>query len=103
MEKISLKCQACGGVLEADKDCKIMYCPYCGVAEMLEESDAVKIAIDNNKTELEKDNNQKELELRKLELLSQKQEQRHDALIAIACLGFMLLLILVCGFMYFNS
>ncbi len=44
MERISLKCKECGGIVEADPSKSVLYCPYCGSKEMIPESDQVKIA-----------------------------------------------------------
>lgn len=47
---ISLKCKNCGATMEVDPVKRIRYCPYCGSADLIEESDAVKISKLNNET-----------------------------------------------------
>ena len=39
-----LKCEECGGIMEIDETKSIICCPYCGSKELIDESDAVKIA-----------------------------------------------------------
>lgn len=46
-----LKCEECGGIMDINEDKKILFCPYCGSKELIEESDEVKIA--KIETELE--------------------------------------------------
>lgn len=42
MSTISLKCKACGGSLDIDKDREVLFCPFCGSKEIFAESDEVK-------------------------------------------------------------
>lgn len=62
-----LKCKSCGGTLSGDPDSGILVCPYCGSRELIEESDAVKIA-----------KMQKEVELGRQKILEQQLKNEHD-------------------------
>lgn len=46
---VSLKCPNCGATMEVDAKKKIRFCPYCGSADLIEESDEIK------KAEIDKD------------------------------------------------
>lgn len=49
IQSVLLQCKKCGGNLETNIDNPILYCPYCGSKELVEESDSVKIErIKNN-------------------------------------------------------
>lgn len=41
MNTIKLKCNECGGIMDRDENRPILYCPYCGSKELVEESDDV--------------------------------------------------------------
>lgn len=50
---IRMKCQDCGHGLEYNRAERIVFCPYCGSKNLLEESDEVKIA-DRQYTSMER-------------------------------------------------
>lgn len=43
MKTYSLRCKSCGGVLDANNDREILFCPYCGSKELVDISDKVRI------------------------------------------------------------
>ena len=51
---ISLKCEACNGMMDVDEDREILTCPYCGSKNLIPISDAVKIEKIRQEAELEK-------------------------------------------------
>lgn len=54
MATIKLRCQDCGATLEVSEDKDVLFCPYCGHAEMIEESDEIKKERINSSTILKK-------------------------------------------------
>ncbi len=75
-DTIILKCNNCGGHLEVMKENETAHCPFCGMSELLVESDEIVIERIRSKTyqdiASEKIQTEKELELTKLQLLAQE-------------------------------
>ncbi|MER2081425.1 MAG: hypothetical protein ABS876_07880 [Ruminococcus sp.] len=94
-EPIVLKCRSCGGVLVVDSDSEqtILICPYCGLKELIRESDTVKVEKLRRQTEFRK----WEREDRKAE--EEKQERYRNGKAGKAALVFAV----ICGLMFAAS
>ena len=73
MSTMSLRCKACGGILDINDDREIAFCPYCGSKELIIESDDVKKERIKRKTEKEITLGSKEIERE-----AKKDEYEHD-------------------------
>lgn len=48
--KMQLRCKACGGTLEVDRNSNVLSCPFCGSKELIAESDKVTVERIRNNT-----------------------------------------------------
>ena len=64
MELIALKCKHCGGEITIEEDKKIVYCPYCGTQNYIDDGTRTVKIVDEAKLE--------EVRLRQEEFLKRK-------------------------------
>lgn len=82
--KIQLRCNACGGTLEAPNDRNVLVCPYCGAKELMTEND--NVAIQRLKSNTTKDlvfgvmDRAQEARVRKMEEQRRKEEENRRQL-----------------------
>ena len=91
MNTIKLKCKECGGIMDRDENRPILYCPYCGSKELVEESDEVTKARIEASTRL-KQNEQ--------ELSYKEKSDKKDAIESIVfflCATIIIILALIFG------
>lgn len=90
-----LKCKSCNGTMEMDEERPILFCPYCGSKELVEESDdVIKARIDAN-TRLKE--TEKKLEQEK-EI--EKIKTRNDTIVSIIILVMLFVPILLVFFLH---
>ena len=85
-----LKCKSCNGTMEMDEERPILFCPYCGSKELVEESDdVIKARIDANaKVKMNEQKLKHEEEIEKLQI----SDSKHDTKLLVAVeIGFMFL------------
>ncbi len=79
-----MKCQSCGGVMDADEDEPVLICPFCGSKELIIESEAVTIERIRSKTfreiAAEKNKTLKEIEKSKFAYEMEKDAQEEAKL-----------------------
>ncbi len=71
---IQLRCRTCGGMMDAEKNNTILFCPYCGSKELIKESDAVTIERIKNETYKDVELNKLKYEERKEKRFEEKEE-----------------------------
>lgn len=102
-DTIILKCNNCGGHLEVMKENETAHCPYCGMSELLVESDEIVIERIRSKTykdiASEKIQSEKELELTKLQLLAQEKFAQKLAQIRKSPLTFIIAFLTIAAFL----
>ena len=90
MATISLRCEACDGVLEVDEDREILSCPYCGSKELIAESDDVrKERIRSRaytKVELGRQDTAVKLNRDKLNAEAEKDKRSNKMIVFVFCL-----------------
>ena len=81
---IKMKCQSCGGVMDADEDEPVLICPFCGSKELIVESEAVTIERIRSKTfreiAAEKNKTLKEIEKTRFNYEKEKDAQEQAVL-----------------------
>ena len=85
-----LKCKSCNGTMEMDEERPILFCPYCGSKELVEESDEViKARIDaNTKVKINEQKLKHKEEIKKLEIKNSQNDQKMLFILTIG--GFLL-------------
>ena len=50
-----LKCKNCGATMEVDDDKSIVFCPYCGSKELIEDKDPIPVKMMKEVRKIKKD------------------------------------------------
>lgn len=73
INQVQLRCRSCGGTLHMEGDQQYLYCPFCGEASLLVDSDTVKVERLRTSAQTEIARGQQAVQ-RELELKRQEKE-----------------------------
>ena len=103
MTREKLICKSCGSTLDIDGTHEVLFCPYCGSKELIDDgsSDKVKIARIASDTikSTQKERHRHEEEMRKVtenDLIKNRDDNRNSLIVTSICLIVMLLVLLIC-------